>query len=319
MQNGNLTISPAGVLNIPLRDAQALLEAGNGDAALLYLHILQNGGSLDAERAATALHRSDRDIEIAAGRLRQMGILAPGDARREIPRAPAEELPEYRAQDIARRSMESEEFQSILETVQQTLGRLLSSADVKRLFGLYSELGLPGEVIILLVQYCKERSEERYGRGRTVGFAYIEKEAYVWVNREIVTYEQADQWLRELERRKSVFGELRRELGIRDRDFSKTEREYIEKWLDLGFPAEAISIAADRTITNTHGLNWKYMDSIIASWHDMGLRTPQEIEEKDPRRSDPLKSARKAKPKPRDDKKTMEQLDRLLASMETNG
>lgn len=315
MQDGKLRIRPTAVLTIPSGDAQALLDAGNGDAALLYLHILQSGGLLDTERAATALHRSDRDIEIAAGRLRRMGLLT-ADESRPAPLAPVRELPEYRAQDVARRSMESEEFQKLLDGVQAHLGRLLSSADVKKLFGLYDELALPPDVILLLIQHCRQEIEARYGKERTVGFAYIEKEAYIWVNREIVTYEQAEKWIAELERRRSVLGQLQRELGLHDRELTKTEREYLLGWLDLGFSVEAITIAYDRTVTNTHSLKWKYMDSILRSWHNMGLHTPEEIEQGDPRTGRGAKK-RAADPGPkRDDTKTMEQLDRLLASME---
>jgi len=320
MQNGKLLIRPAAVLNIPLRDAQALLNAGNGDAALLYLHILQNNGILDAARAATELHRSDHDIELAAGRLRQMGILSEGEAREPVQTPvpePARELPEYRAQDVARRSMESPGFQELVTEVQKILGRILSTTDVKKLFGIYDELALPPEVIMTLVQYCVDQSREKYGRQRTVGFAAIEKEAYIWVNREIVTLEQADHWIREQDRRRDILSQLKRELGIRDRELSKTEREYLLSWIDLGFSPEAIAIAADRTITKTHKLSWNYMDSIIRSWHGMNLHTPEEIEAKDP------PNARKAKKtagtanaaEPQDSAKTLEQLARIREKM----
>ena len=317
MQNRKLSISPAAVLNIPTRDAQALIDAGNGDAALLYLHILKCSGSLDTERAATELHRSDRDIERAAARLRQMGILSAGGA--ETPASePERELPEYRAQDVSRRSMESPEFQALLLEVQKILGRILSSTDVKKLFGVYDELAMPPEVIMTLVQYCVDRSAEKYGRQRTVGFASIEKEAYVWVNREIVTLEQADQWIREQNRRRDILSQLKRELGIRDRELSKTEREYLMNWIDLGFPPESISIAADRTITNTHKLSWSYMDSIIRSWHGAGLHSPEEIEKKDPRGAGKRKKTARAPEQPRDDSKTLEQLARIREKMKNS-
>lgn len=316
MQNSKLTISPAAVLNIPIRDAQALVDAGNGDAALLYLYILRNGGVLDTARAATALHRSDRDIETASGRLRQMGILHSGEARDEAP-TPAEELPEYRTQDVSRRSMEDPAFRSLVDEVQKLLGRILSSADVKKLFGIYDALALPPEVIMMLVTYCKEQSRERYGRERTVSFAAIEKEAYIWVNREIVTLEQAERWIHEQNRRKDILSELKKELGIRDRDYSKTEREYLINWIDLGFPAESIAIAADRTITNTHKLSWSYMDTIIRSWHGRSLHTPEEIQKSDPPNAR-KKKADDAAAQPRDDSRTLEQLARIREKMKNS-
>ncbi len=316
MENTKLKITPPEALTMSRRDAQALLDAGNGDAALVYLHVLQNGGILDADRAATELHRSDRDIGSAVTRLRRMGLLSPAGAESQSP-LPRRELPEYRAQDIARRSMESPQFQQLVENVQVILGRILSSADLQKLFGIYDELALPADVIMLLVQHCKEEYQNRYGAGKNVGFRFIADQAYAWFEQEIMTYEQAEQWLRDRERRRSLTGQIQRRLGIRDRALSATERKYIESWIELGFGEEAVAMAADRTITNTGGLKWKYMDSIVRSWHGMGLHTPEEIEKGDKKPARPAKAARQpaAAMPTQDDVKMLEQLDRLREKM----
>ena len=289
-------------------DADALLAAGDGGAALLYLYILRRGGSLDSGQAARELRWSDRDLGLAAGRLRELGLLVP--AREELPvPAPAEELPEYRAEDIVRRSREDARFRELVDEVQMALGRKLSSVDLNKLFGIYDELAIPPDVILLLIQYCKEENADRYGPEKRVGFAYIERMAYEWHNQEILTYDQAERWLARQERRRTAVAQLRRDLGIWDRKFTASEEGYLGQWLELGFPAESIVIAADRTVTNTGGLKWKYMDSIIRSWHRMGLHTPQEIEKGD-KKPDKRSGGAPAAPV-RDDSKTMEQVKRL--------
>ena len=63
MQNGRYIIGAPAVLNIAERDARALVDAGDGDAALLYLYALLQGGTLDAARAAR-LHASPGDALI---------------------------------------------------------------------------------------------------------------------------------------------------------------------------------------------------------------------------------------------------------------
>lgn len=312
MNNPRLTIKPAAALTVAEEDVRTLLESGNGEAALLYLHILQNGGVLDMELAARDLHRSDRDIETTARRLRDMGLLSEGAERRSI-RVQERRLPEYPAEDVVRRSREDARFHALVDEVQMALGRTLSSADLKKLFGLYDEFGLPPEVIVLLVQHCKETYALRYGSGKNPGFAFIENEAREWFDREIMTYEQAEQWLAELANRRSAIGRLRTELGISDRKLSPTERKYFEDWLSRGFPVESIVIAADRTVTNTGGLKWKYMDSIIQSWDRMKLYTPEQIEagDKKPER----KTGRFTPDKDRDDSKALQQIDRLMEKM----
>ena len=312
MKDDRQRIRLPAVLAVPERDVQVLLEAGNGDAALLYLHILQNGGTLDAGRAAVELHRSDRDVALAAGRLREMGLLS-GERDDRVPAAPEEKLPDYKASDVVRGSREDPRFQTLVREVQSALGRVdLPQADLTRLFGIYSDLAMPPEVILLLIEYCKEESKARYGTERRVGFAFIEKVAYEWFHREILTYEQAEQWLREQARRRTALGELRRELGLYDQKLTPTVRQYLTDWLDLGFSPEAVAMAADRTMTNTGGLKWKYMDSIIRSWDRMGLHTPEEIERGDKKPAARNSAARPGEaPAPRDESKTMEQVKRL--------
>ena len=70
-------------------------------------------------------------------------------------------------------------------------------------------------------------------------------------------------------------------IGISGRELSSTERKYIESWISMGFGPEALAIAYDRTVLKTGRLQWKYMNSIVTSWHGKGLHTPQEIREGD--------------------------------------
>ena len=304
MDDGKLRLSRPSLLAVPARDAQALLEAGDGDCALLYLHIVKSGGVLDAERAAAEMRLTVRAVRGIAQRLERIGLLAPSDGERET--LPSRELPEYRAEDLVRRSRSDPEFQALVEETQSALGRVLSSADLKKLFGIYDELALPADVIMLLVHHCREEHDERYGATRHLGFAVIEKQAYAWFDREIVTYERAEEYLAELRRRKSRTAEIRRAIGIRDRDLVPTERRYIDSWIDMGFGPEALALAADRTVTNTGELKWRYMDSIVRSWHGKGLHTVSEIEQGDRR---PAAVSRTASAAP--DAKEMERMQRL--------
>lgn len=314
MDNAKMKLTPAAVLAVPVNVADDLIRAGDGHAALLYLHILRHGGELDEPAAARELSLSRQAVGLAAETLCRLGILSGGRAPQ-----PAQELPEYEAKDVVRRSAEDPEFLDLVKLTQSALGRVLSTADVKKLFGIYDQLAMPPDVIALLVQYCKEEHEARYGSEKNLGFAFIEKEAFTWFNREIVTYEQADEWVAEKNRRKSVVGQLRRELGIQNRQLTPTEQKYLNEWMELGFGQEAILLAADRTVTNTGELRWRYMNSIVQSWHKKGLHTVSEIE-----RGDGKPSSRKSKPTSVDtpmptqeNVKTLERLERLRQKMKT--
>lgn len=308
-----------------------LIAAHDGDVALLYLYRLRTG-TLDAERAARDLCRTRREIDAAEEKL--MRLTPSGDAggmppaaateapkaaaapaaapaaRERVPQAPEEALPEYRTEELVKRSREDDRFAAILAEAQRVMGRALSSVDMKTLFGIYDYLALPADVVMLLINHVGKQYSERYGTSRRPSARAIQKEAYYWANREIITLEQAEEYIRALAERKSALAEVKEAMGIAGRELTKTETEYIASWLDMGFTAQTIAIAYDRTVTNTGALRWSYMNKIISSWRDSGLFTPEEIEQKDPRRRG---DARKVKAEPRGSRPTdFEGLDDML-------
>lgn len=270
----------APVFSVPAADAERLVALGDGEAALLYIYILQSGGTLSVSAAARALNRPEEEILRSVRSLDRAGILS--ESRSRVP-APADELPEYTAQDIARRSREDTTFQALVLEAQQVLGHSLSTADLKTLFGIYDRLGMGPDVIMLLIHHCADKIRKRYGEGRLPTMRTVEKEAFYWVNREILTLEQAEEYLGSLTRREQEGYRVREALGVQHRELTPTERKYLDSWLELGYSAETLSIAYDRTMVSTGKLAWAYMNKIVLDWYNKGLFTPEEIEAKDGR------------------------------------
>lgn len=275
-KQAKITLSAPAVLTMPLRDAERLTDAANAFDALLYIYILQNGGELELPQAARALRVSESDVRAGAERLTALGILSGVPAGQRV-LSPAQELPEVSAEDIVRRTADSDDFKALVAETQNIYGRLLSTSELKTLFGFYDYLALPPEVIMLLIHHCAEQTEHRYGPGKKPGFRTLEKQAYAWVNREIITYERAEEYIASEARRGEKINEAAAALGIRDRALTATERRYIESWLDMGFDIPSIAEAMERTVTNTGGVKWRYMDGIIRSWDSKGLHTLSEI------------------------------------------
>lgn len=298
-------------LTVEVSAVDTLLRSCSPEAAMLYLYILRRGGALDMNAALRELPMTQAALHAAEEQLSLHGLLT-GGAKRENALMPPAELPEYEAQDVVRRTEEDPAFLDLLQEAQRVLGRVLTTAELKKLFGIYDDLALPVGVIMLLINHCKEEYAYRYGAEKRLGMAAIEKEAVSWFNREILTCEQAEQWLGRLAERRSQIGQIRRALGIQGRDLAPSEGRYLDEWLELGFGPEEIALAADRTIINTGGLKWKYMDSIIRSWHKNDLRTLEAIE-----RGDKKTSRRSGKPEtgkasaPQDGERALEQMERL--------
>ena len=269
--------------SIPRSAADKLVAAHDGDVALLYIWLDLNG-EFDADRAARELCRTEAEIKNAHEKLLRMGLSRPAARpEQEIKLPPAEELPEYTSGDIVRRSKEDSGFQAVIAQAQHKLGRVLSTAELKTLFGIYDYLALPADVIFMLIGYCIDVFTEKYGPGRLPSMRSIEKEAYSWANKEIITIEQADEYIRNAAEKRSRAGELKTSMGLGGRVLTPTERKYMTSWFDMGFDNEAILIAYDRTVTNTGALKWGYMNKIMLSWHDKGIHSAQDVAERDSR------------------------------------
>lgn len=266
-----------------------LIAAHDGDTALLWLWLCRSG-VYNGDRAAEELCRTLGEMDRAYEKLCRMGLYPITPDRKEAPSTPAEELPQYTVNDVLRRSSEDGSFKAVLQEAERVLGRSLSSPDMKILFGIYDYLALPTEVIFVLLNYCTELYRQKYGPGRLPSMRSIEKEAYSWANNEILTLEQAEEFIEESRSRRSRAEEIKAALGIRGRELTPTERKYVFSWLDMGFSADALSVAYDRTVTNTGSLKWNYMNKIVSSWHQKGIHTVQEIEEKDRRTPTPAKN-----------------------------
>lgn len=267
---------------LPASAVQRLLDAHDGDVSLLYLHVLR-AGAFDAEAAAAALCRTAREIDAAAEKLRRMGLMdAPtAEADRLLP--PADALPSYTAQELVRLSESDPGLQTVYREGARVFARKLSPADMNMLAGIYQHLGMPAEVILVLLNYCAEAAAARRP-GAVPSPHGVEKTAYDWAKREILTLEQAEDYLRYCRTRREQTQRVLEELHLRESELTKSGRDYIEAWLSMGFGPEAIAVAYDRTVINTGSLRWRYMDKILQSWHSRDLHTPEEIEAGDGRR-----------------------------------
>lgn len=131
MNERSYVLPPAGAVVITAEAADRLMAAGDGDAVLLYLHILRNNGEFNLSGAETL--RLSGGVAKAMNTLRVMGLVAEGRTVRERP----DEPPEYTADEIAERVSGDDEFANLVREVQSRLGRVLSGGDLK-IFSEYS-------------------------------------------------------------------------------------------------------------------------------------------------------------------------------------
>lgn len=263
----------AQALHIEEEQMRKLLGAASPDAALLFLFV--SCGNLP-EEAGAALHLSASRLSCATATLRQMGMW-PEERRCRI--APGER-PNYSEQDVLTAMDKDNSFRGLYEEVQRQLGKNLNTEELKILLGFVRYLGLPEDVISMLVCHCKERNRRR-GSSRNPSLRTIEKEAYHWAEEGIDTLEEAAAYIQYQNVRNSRMSQLLSLLQIRGRALTAAEEKYAQSWLDMGFEDAAIASAYERTCLNTGGLNWAYMNKILQRWHQQGLHTMEAIQSGD--------------------------------------
>ena len=250
-------------------EVRKLLSAASPDGALLYIYLKAGNSPADA---AQALNLSPARISCAMATLRQLGLWQ----EQKQTHLQVGERPTYTERDVLNADSCDVEFKSLRGEVERLLGRNLNTEELKILLGFIRYLGLPGDVISVLICYCKDRARQR-GSLRNPSLRTIEKEAYAWAEQGIDTLEEAAAFIHTQNVRASRMSRLQSQLQIRGRNLTAAEERYARSWLDMGFEDDVIAMAYERTCLNTGGLNWAYMNKILLSWHEAGLHTAEAV------------------------------------------
>lgn len=267
---------------LPAQQADRLIGRGDGDAALLYLCLLRADRGVTAQELQRRLKWSQLRLHAAETALQELGLIDRPPEQK--PPEPAQERPVYTADDLTDLLTGDAGFRMLVPQTEEKLGKRLKTADLQILAGLYDDLGLPADVIYLLVCHCVTRSEERYGPGRRPTLRQIEKEGYHWAQRGLFDQESASQYLRDWNVRRSAMSRYMQVLGLGDRRPVESEERYIADWMDKGFPPETVALAYDKTVFYKKELNWRYLNGILRRWHENGWHTEEEVRQGDSRK-----------------------------------
>ncbi|MCI8478658.1 MAG: DnaD domain protein [Oscillospiraceae bacterium] len=314
---------PGEILSMSGAAASRLIAKGSGDGALLYLWLLRQAGEYDPQAAGRGLKW---DLARTQAAFEELVDLKLADSRQQVSMSlpVPDEPPEYTAADLTK-EMENtaSPFPSLVTEVQRRLGKLLSTTDLKTLYMLYDYLALPAEVILLLVNWCVEEMERKYGEGHKPRMPQIRKEACRWQEQGLNTPEAVERFLRKQAVLHTREAQILPLLNIRDRQPIDPERRYIAKWVEWGFEDEAIRLAYERTILKKQSMNWAYMNSILRNWNEKGLRTVAAIEARDgkPARmpAGPVAPVPMPTPPGEADRRAREDMERLRAFMKQGG
>ncbi len=282
-----IDLLPNSILSLSGEAADRLLELNDPDAALLYLHLLRRGSAQGLDWPVARLHAArDRLVArklLAGAQAAQLTAAQPEPAQ--------EQPPEYTAADITQALAGASPFSALADEVERRLGRRLSTPDLKTLFFIYDHLALPPEVILLVLTWCIQEQERKYGPGRRPFLSVIRREAAAWARSGVDTVQRANAYLTKLQTDRAREREVARLLDLPERELVDRERKYITGWLEQGFSHDALRLAYEKTVMGTASktMDWRYMNGILRRWHEKGLHTAAQIQagETQPRQTAP--------------------------------
>lgn len=156
----------------------------------------------------------------------------------------------------------------LLYKSEQQLGRLLTATDQKTILSFYDWLDMSPELIEYLIDYCMLL-------GKT-SIRYIEKVAINWADQHITTVEQAEAQCAS----DKDYYKILRALRISADIISDVDKQFINKWKDTyKFSIEIILEACNSAVKTANKPGLKYVDSILTSWFNDGVKTLQDVEE----------------------------------------
>lgn len=173
--------------------------------------------------------------------------------------------------EIAQRIEESPEIGHLINEAQVKLGKTIGYDGQCTLLLLHDHYGLPAEVLFMLIEYCCSIGKTNY--------SYIETVGKDWGTREIDTLDKAAEQITALKKANMLWRDFAKQAGINTPRPTTAQTSYLRKWSDeLKFSNEMIFLAYEEMANHTGKLNFKYIDKVLTSWYEAGVKTPSDLE-----------------------------------------
>ena len=193
------------------------------------------------------------------------------------------DLPSYTGEQIARFVEENKKVGTLFDNCQAVLKKTFSKNDFNNVIYLKDFYGFDDEYILLLLAHCNEVEKTTW--------SYIRKTASALYDDGIDTYAKLEAHFYDRKNKRSLEYKIRKIFGIGEREFSKSEKDVVGKWISMKINPDLLKMAYDITIDKTSKPSIKYAAKIIDNWLVDGITTPDMATEAENRRIESKKSS----------------------------
>lgn len=256
-----------------ITSSDVFTEASREELRVL-LALISSNGCVDSDDALASLAGVSRTRAISALALwEEAGVLRDADERTVTEEFSDvqndDDALEHESVDVAR-SIRDDNLAAMLSECAVLMEKAaLSTQEIKTVCVLNTEYGLSPEYIITLAAHIAAKGKLTAVRLRDDGRRLVSKG--------IDNLESLEQYIFERESETADEWEMRRAIGIYNRNLTPSEREYFKKWSgELGYSVNIVTLAFDVCVLNTGKLSFQYMDTLLCAWHAAGCKTLEE-------------------------------------------
>lgn len=166
--------------------------------------------------------------------------------------------------------LNNKSIKDMLQDIEKLIARPLSPKEMEMYINWGTSYNFTPEIILLLIQYC-------ISKGKT-DYRYIEKVAISWHDAKITTVDEAQLFIRMHEEKWENIRKIMEYLGLKNVEIMKPQEQLIDKWFNIyKYNVDIIKKACDICCTRLNRADFKYIDGILNSWHNDGLKTLDDV------------------------------------------
>lgn len=189
---------------------------------------------------------------------------------------------------VAERLNNDPELASLLQEIEAVFGRPISSGDTATVVMLHETVGLPCDVLMMLIYYCHSIGKDN--------MRYIEKMGIGWADDEITTIERAEEKIANLQLYGEAWSKVAEIFGIRNTGSpTKAQQENANRWInEWKFSEEMLREAYERCVNTKNTFSLTYTNGILKNWKKYNINSLKELNEFEEKKT---KSNKKTAPK----------------------
>ena len=269
---------------IPKKVISRLSEAGECELKALLVLASLGDGSFTEEEIFSELEKAGADgcdLSESLAFLRGAGLVEKSAKKTTAKAVKSEEKPvvhrpsskpSYTSKELAAAANKGE-FRDLVEWASNRLGKTFNTSELSTLYSFCEYLCLPGDVVMLGIEHCVSEGKP--------SLRYAEKLLIDFADKDINTYQKAEDYILQRKNYLSFEGRMRAMMGLGQRALTSKEKAMLSDWQAKSLADELITLAYEKTVEKTGKVSMSYMHKILESWYNAGFKTVAEVEKGD--------------------------------------